>query len=850
MDKKYSFKDEGNIYDYWRKNDLFKADRYHLQPYTVVIPPPNITGILHIGHALDTSLQDIVIRRKRMQGFNALYLPGTDHAGVATQAKVDERLKNVYNTDRFKIGREEFFKHAFLWKDEHIDIIRNQWKLLGLSLDYSRECFTMDENLSKLVTQRFIDLYNKGLIYRDYKIINWDTQARTALSNIEVEHEEKMSKLYYIRYDFVESNLEQKGLIIATTRPETCFADQALMVNPSDKRYQKFIGKEVYIPTTNTKIKVIQDSYVDKDFGSGVVKVTPAHDPNDFEVGKRHGLNMPLCMNEDGTMNELSGKYNKLDRFECREQLINDLKESGHLIEIKDHLNSIGYSERTKTMVEPRLSLQWFLRMDYFSNLARNTKVKFYPKRMKKIFINWMTDTLDWCISRQVWWGHRIPAWYKDNQVLVQETKPGDGWVQDEDVLDTWFSSGLWPFTSLGYPNSSDYQTFFPTNSLITGTDLIFFWVARMIFQSIDATGKDPFEEVVLHGLVRDSQGRKMSKSLQNGIDPTEVIEKYGTDALRYFLITSSSPGQNFKYDEQKIEASWNYLNKLWNISRYVLGLGQDYNYDFSNFKQITLADKWIIQELSKTIKNYDKYLDKYEFVEAYKLLYNFIWNDFSSYYLEISKVYIKNDLYKENTIKVLLFVLDSILRLLHPSVPFITEKINLIYSNESIIRKSWPKALRKNSYVLHKFEIIKDILTKVRNYKANFEIVKEKLEIVIDIKDEKVFKLLKENELVYKDLLNLEKVEFVQNFKKDNYDLIVFNGFNLYILKLEKEKDNSLLEKQLKELEKELERSRNILSNPNFLQKANPEKIELEKQKQRNYEEKYNEVLIALGKK
>ncbi|MGA0351724.1 MAG: valine--tRNA ligase, partial [Acholeplasmataceae bacterium] len=569
MNKIYDFKAiEKGKYDHWKRKGFFESGQdFSKEPFTIVIPPPNVTGKLHLGHAWDQTLQDIIIRRKRMQGFDALYLPGMDHAGIATQAKVDARLKSM-GTNRYELGREKFLETAWDWKKEYAEIIKKQWAAIGISVDYNKERFTLDKKLNDAVNHVFLSLYDKGYIYRDYRIISWDSEAKTALSNIEVEYKESQSKLYYFKYPLVDGS----GFMeIATTRPETMFADQALMVHPEDERYKHIVGAFVYIPGTQTQVPIITDDYVDMEFGTGVVKVTPAHDPNDFEVGKRHHLEMPLCIEEDGSMNHMAGQYEGLDRFECREQLVKDLDALGLVKEIKDYQNSVGYSERTGVMVEPRLSLQWFVKMDALSQQALQSSVEFVPTRFRKIFDAWMTGTFDWCISRQLWWGHRIPAWYKGNEMKVQVESPGQDWIQDEDVLDTWFSSALWPFSTLGWPEETeDFKRYYPTNVLVTGYDIIFFWVARMVFQALEFTGKDPFKDVLIHGLIRDAQGRKMSKSLGNGVDPMDVIDTYGIDALRYFLTTNSAPGLDMRFDETKVESSWNFLNKLWHATRFV----------------------------------------------------------------------------------------------------------------------------------------------------------------------------------------------------------------------------------------------------------------------------------------
>ncbi len=836
MDKKYSFANDNLIYERWLKANAFLPSKKG-KGFTVVIPPPNITGILHIGHAYDNTLQDAVIRFQRMQGKAALYFPGTDHAGVATQAKVDAKLKEQ-GTNRFEIGRTEFLKAAWDWKTEHEDTIRRQWQKMGLSLDYSRELFTLDKGHSEIVAKRFIELYERGLIYRDYKIINWDIQAKTALSNIEVVHKESKSKLYFIKYLFKGS--ETDGVVVATTRPETCFADQALMVNPKDERYSALIGKTVLIPTTNIEIPIIADEYVEKDFGTGVVKVTPAHDPNDFEVAKRHNLAKPLCMHEDGTLNEMAGKYEGQDRFVCRENLLLDLRKTGQFIKAEEHLNSVGFSERTDTVVEPRLSLQWFLKMDYFSKLARSSKTKFYPARFKKIFINWMTDTLDWCISRQVWWGHRIPVWYKGTEIKAQIESPGEGWYQDEDVLDTWFSSSLWPLSCLSQ-KPGDFERFFPTQLLVTGYDIIFFWVSRMIFQSLDIAKTDPFKEVLIHGLVRAADGQKMSKSLNNGINPFDVIKEFGADSLRYFLVTSSSPGTDIRYDRVKIESAWNNLNKLWNISRFILS---DYTKPVKTVSAKTLADNYILASLNETVLKYTHLFKKYEFQEAAKVLQNFIWQDFSSEYLEIAKVQKRTEELKENTNKILVYVLSQILKLLHPIVPFVTENIFSMYNSELIISARWPKAKKEdNKAVFADFEIFKKVLLMLRSYIAENKITKA-LSVTLVAKNAKTKAILFENFENIRSILKLAELNLADSCTVDSAELIDAN-FSVFV---HAEKQNpEQLKEQLKYLEAEIKRSESILNNSGFLAKAPVAKIDLEKEKYEKYLKEFEKVKNAL---
>ncbi|VEU80742.1 valine--tRNA ligase [Haploplasma axanthum] len=848
LSTKYDFKEvEKDRYNEWVKKNYFKADRPDLKPYTIVIPPPNVTGKLHLGHAWDNTLQDIIIRRKRMQGYDALYLPGMDHAGIATQAKVDEKLREQ-GISRYDLGREKFLEVAWDWKKEYSEHIRKQWAALGISVDYSKERFTLDEGLNKAVNHVFITMFNEGLIYRGNRIIQWDVDAKTALSNIEVEHKEELSKLYYFRYPFVAD--KTKYLVIATTRPETMFADQALMVHPDDSRYQKYIGTKVFIPGTNVEIPVIADAYVDMEFGTGVVKVTPAHDANDFEVGVRHNLKMPLCMNEDGTMNEMALEFNGVERFECRKNLTEKLNKLGLVEKIEDYQTSIGYSERTGVVVEPRLSLQWFIKMDDISKDSLKTNVEFVPERFKKIFERWMTDTQDWCISRQLWWGHRIPAWYKGSEVKVQIESPGADWHQDEDVLDTWFSSALWPFSTLGWPDkTADLERFYPTDVLVTGYDIIFFWVARMIFQGRHFTKEDPFKHVLLHGLIRDKDGRKMSKSLNNGVDPMDVISKYGVDALRYFLTTNSAPGADLRYDEEKVESSWNFINKLWNISRFVImNLSEEkQTIDYNN---LNLFDEWILSRLSEVITETDYYYEKFDFNEASRVLYNFIWNEFAAWYVELSKVSLQNNQFKANTEAVLNYVLEAILKLLHPFIPFVTDMLyQELTGADSIIRESWPLASKVSSLSIKNTELIQEIITKVRNLRAEHKVAPSKpLTINIVSENKELTSLFNQYNEYLDKFLRVNKLIISKKLELENDTIIlVGENYSIYIQKdeiIDREQELKTLLKQKEDLEKEIERSKNILNNDKFLSKAPEEKINEEKAKYQKYLESYEKLM------
>ncbi|MFP4478166.1 MAG: valine--tRNA ligase [Candidatus Izemoplasmatales bacterium] len=847
MNKLYNPKQvEEGKYDFWLENKLFSSGDLSKKPFTIVIPPPNVTGKLHLGHTWDNTLQDMVIRKKRMEGYDALYLPGMDHAGIATQAKVDQKLKEA-GINRYDLGREKYLEHAWKWKEEYSEYIREQWRTMGLSLDYDRERFTLDEGLSKAVNKVFIDLYNKGLIYQGERIIHWDVEAKTALSNIEIEHKEVQGALYYIKYKIVG---EDRYVEIATTRPETMYGDTALMVHPEDERFVDLHGKEAYIPTTETKIKIITDPYVDTEFGTGIVKVTPAHDPNDFEVGKRHSLDMPLCMNADGTMNHLAYKYEGMNRFECRKTLVNELKDKKLITKVEPITHNVGHSERTDVIVEPRLSKQWFVKMDVLANNALDkSTVEFIPERFKKIFVNWMEGIEDWCISRQLWWGHRIPVWYKGDQIYVGEDGPKeDGWQQDKDVLDTWFSSALWPFSTLGWPDETDdFKRYYPNDLMVTGYDIIFFWVSRMIFQAIEFTGESPFKQCLLHGLIRDDQGRKMSKSLGNGVDPIDIVDQYGIDALRYFITTNSAPGLDLRYEEEKVESSWNYINKIWNISRYVIMntediMDQDLTIDLHS---LNFADKWILTKLNLLIKNSENFFERYEFNEAARLIYNFTWHDFASWYVEMSKL--SDDI---STQKVLIYVLDKIVKLLHPYMPFVTEEIfqQLPHKEISIMVAPWPQANKELIFeeTLNRewfFEIIKKIRSIRNDYHVSWNkpidiFIKTNEDNKAFIEDNRVYinKFLNPDNLY----INKEQVDLKQTVSVILADIQV----NIPLGSLVNIEDEiKRIEDEIENLEKEIKRCKGMLNNPNFMNKAPEHKVEEEKQKLNDYTDRQQEA-------
>ena len=834
LDKKYNHIEvEKDKYNKWKEKGYFNSGDLTKEPFCIVIPPPNVTGKLHLGHAWDTTLQDIIIRYKRMQGYDCLWLPGMDHAAIATEAKVVKRVKEQ-GKNKSTLGREKFLEECWNWTHEYSDNIRKQWAKLGLSVDYNKEAFTLDKNLTLAVKTVFCKLYNEGLIYRGERIINWDPEAKTALSNEEVIYKDTEGAFYHIKY-FIEGTND--FLEVATTRPETLFGDTAVAVNPEDTRYNKLIGKNVVLPIVNKLIPIIGDNHADMDFGTGVVKITPAHDPNDFEVGNRHNLERIIVMNDDATMNENAGIYKGLDRFECRKKLVEDLKEQDLLISIEKITHNVGHSERTGVMVEPYLSKQWFVDMKKLSKQVldnqknNDTKVNFVPERFEKILINWMEDCHDWCISRQLWWGHRIPAWYKNDEVYVGINPPQEeGWTQDEDVLDTWFSSALWPFATLGWPNETpDFKRYFPNDVLVTGYDIIFFWVCRMVFQSLEFTEKRPFKDCLIHGLIRDKEGRKMSKSLGNGVDPMDVIDTYGCDSLRFFLTTNSAPGQDLRYDEEKVKSTWNFINKIWNASRYVLMNLEDFNNKDYTLDNLTNSDKWILTKLNKTIESITKSMDKYDFNIVGNTLYNFIWTDFCDKYIELSKFNQNN-----TTKSVLLKVLTSIIKMLHPFMPYVTEEIYQmlpIKELDSIMISTYPKY--EKEYVFNKEEKeidnILEFITLFRNKKLELNIGSD-FKVINNIKNNDNLDLIL-NSLKIKDKLTEETNTNTVKVEYNNLSLeIVYdNTKNL-------EEERTRLEQELTRLTNSIERRKKLLSNENYTSKApinivNKEKEDLSKE-------------------
>ena len=838
LEKKYNHVEvEKNKYEEWKSKGYFKSDsKSDKTPYCIVIPPPNVTGKLHLGHAWDTTLQDILIRYKRMQGYDALWLPGMDHAGIATQAKVDKRLRDMGINPR-GISREEWLEHAWSWKDEYANTIHEQWAKLGLSLDYSKERFTLDKGLNDSVNYVFVKLYEKGLIYRGERIINWDPVQMTALSNEEVIYKEDKGAFYHIKY-FITGTDDY--LDVATTRPETLFGDTAVAVNPKDERYKHLIGKTVILPIVNKEIPIVGDMHADPEFGTGVVKITPAHDPNDYEVGMRHNLPRVVVMNLDATMNENAPGYEGMTREECREKLLEDLKEKDLLIRVEEMVHNVGHSERSDAVVEPTLSKQWFVKMRPLADRVlenqknKDTKVNFVPERYEKTMNHWMEITYDWCISRQLWWGHRIPAWYRGDEVYVGVVAPeGDGWVQDEDVLDTWFSSALWPFSTLGWPEETElFKRYYPNNVLVTGYDIIPFWVNRMTFQGLEFTDKRPFKDCLIHGLIRDKEGRKMSKSLGNGVDPMDVIDKYGADSLRFFLTTNTAPGTDLRYDEEKVKSTWNFINKLWNASRYVLMNIDDLTKEKITFDNLSEADKWILTAKNKLILEVTKNMDSYDFHNVGNTLYQFIWEDFCDNYIELSKA-----LMNDTTKSVLLDVLTTILKLLHPFMPYVTEEIYSmlpVKTDESIMISSYPVYNSEEVFENNYENVEKAIsdLTEIRNLKVTNGVkkdVKVQLETNADL------------EYIYRSQLKITDDNLLTD-KDDitNYQTISYQSSLVQITYyFENEVNKEQLQEEIKKLKSSIERREKLLANENYVNKAPKNIVDIDRQKLKDEKEK-----------
>ena len=808
---------------------------------------------MHIGHAWDNTLQDIIARYKRMQGYDMLFLPGMDHAGIATQAKVDARLKSE-GISRYDLGREKFLERAWEWKAEYAKTIRTQWGKLGNSLDYSRERFTMDDGFNDAVRHVFVKLYNEGLIYRGWRIINWDPEARTALSNIEVYYQDDPGKMYHFKYVVKETGEE---FVVATTRPETMFGDVCVVVNPSDEKLNHLIGKHTTNPANGQELPIIGDDYVEIGFGTGAMKCTPAHDPNDFAIAERHHLEKPICMNPDGTMNELCGKYEGMDRYVAREALVKQIETDGNLVKIEEMTHNVAHSERTHCVVEQYLSQQWFVKMkplaeDVLKYQAdEETKINFYPERFEKTFNGWLENIEDWCISRQLWWGHRIPAWYNTvtGETYVGETDPEDttNWVQDEDVLDTWFSSALWPFATLGWPEETeDLARYYPTNTMVTGYDIIFFWVARMAFQARHFTKNRPFKDVLIHGLLRDAQGRKMSKSLGNGIDPMKVIEEYGIDALRFFLTTNSTPGQDMRYIPEKVEAAGNFINKIWNASRFVfMNLPEGMKVEDVDLTHLSLADAWIINRLNETITHVTENMEKYEFALVGNELYSFVWDDFCSWYVEMSKTALNgtDEVAKRAAQSTLYVCLKAIVGLLQPFMPFVTEEIYdlLPGAKESINLESWPTMIENVTAC--------DLTAMARAISAIQKI--REVKIVNDLKPSTLIHIalkdldgntIKADEAMSAIIMKLAKAEWQDTLEGD-LTVEAIQGGSLYIPSSElsnPEEEIKKLEAEIERLKSEIARSTGILSNQGFIAKAPAAKIENEKQKLEAYQKQY----------
>ena len=857
---------EEGKYNTWVEKGYFTSGDKSKEPFSIVIPPPNVTGKLHLGHAWNTTLQDIIIRYKRMNGFDALWLPGMDHAGIATQAKVEQKMREN-GINKYEIGREKFLEKAWEWKAEYAETIHKQWAKMGLSLDYTKERFTLDAGLNEAVKKVFVTLYEKGYLYRGEKIINWDPMQKTALSNIEVIYKETKSCMYYFKYNVVG---EDDYLEVATTRPETMFGDVCVVVNPEDEKFKKYIGKKVINPANGEALPIIADEYVEIGFGTGAMKCTPAHDPNDFILGEKYGFPHPIIMNPDGTINEYGHKYCGMDRFECRKQLVEDLKEQGLVIKIDDnYVNQVGYSERSNAIVEPYLSKQWFVKMKPLAEAALNyqnseEKMQFFPERFEKNLNQWMTNIEDWCVSRQLWWGHRIPAWYrKDNsdEVYVGINPPEDieNYYQDEDVLDTWFSSALWPFSTLGWPNDSeDLKRYYPTSVLVTAYDIIFFWVARMVFQGIEFTKEKPFNHVLIHGLIRDSQGRKMSKSLGNGIDPMDVIDKYGVDSLRHFLTTNSAPGQDLRFSTEKVEASWNFINKIWNASRFTLmNLPEDYEFNGFDENSLSIADRWILNRLNNAISSINENMDKYEFGVASTYMYNFIWNDFCSWYIELAKLGLNSDseLVRKSTYDTLYYVLDAITKLIHPFMPFVSEEIYQALHNSkdiTICTASWPIIDDRFNEKVEIMDLIQDIITNVRSTKNEYNLAPSKpIDIILKSIDENLLKSLSDNRKYIEKFTYANTLSFTSSLENiDKCKTIILNNLEVLIplkgmINIEEEIKN--LNNEIAKLTGEIKRCEGMLNNPNFLNKAPEAKVNEERAKLENYKTKMKIALERL---
>ena len=851
LEKNYNPKDfEDKIYKIWENEGYFKGvidnDK---KPFTIVMPPPNVTGNLHLGHALNNTIQDILIRKNRMDGYSALWVPGTDHASIATEAKVVSKLKEE-GKSKESLGRDGFLEASWDWTREYGGNIKNQLKKLGVSCDWSREAFTLDDNLTEAVEEVFIKMYNDDLIYQGDRIVNWCPNCHTAISDIEVVHEDESGYFWNIRYKFKDSD---DYIVIATTRPETLLGDLAVAVNPDDERYTDIVGKTLILPLVNREIKVIADSYVDMEFGTGIVKITPSHDPNDFEVGARHALGQCVVIDEDAKIVEGYGKYSGLDRYEARKLIIEDLEKIGQLDSVKEHEHAVGHCERCHTTVEPLISIQWFVKMDKLAKLAldayKNEEIRFIPKRFEKVYVNWLENIRDWCISRQLWWGHRLPVYYHNEtgEVVVARKNPDpEKYTQDPDTLDTWFSSALWPFSTLGWPNETeDLKYFFPTNVLVTGYDIIFFWVIRMVFSSLYNLGEVPFKDVYLTGLVKDSQGRKMSKSLGNGIDPIEVIDQYGADALRFALITGNTPGNDSRFYMEKVEANRNFCNKLWNASRFVFMNVED---DVKNINDVELQieDKWIISSLNDVIDEVSTNLNKYEIGIAAEKIYDFTWNVFCDWYIELVKprLYGDDSSLKESAISVLIYTLTNVIKLLHPFMPYITEEIYsyLPNKNDMLINETWPKYSETKSYKNEEQIIDKlvESVISIRNSRQEMNIApKKQSDIYILTSDKSLEEDFKQLESLFRSSVSINEYKVNEDISEDNNIVIVKDSYKIIIPLndlIDYSKELERLEKELNTAKSELKRAESKLKNEGFLNGAPEALVEKEKEKVEKY--------------
>jgi valyl-tRNA synthetase len=853
--------EQGDIYQQWVNDGYFTAGDKSKQPFCIVIPPPNVTGRLHLGHAWDTTLQDIIARFKRMQGYDMLWLSGMDHAGIATQAKVDERLRQE-GTNRFVLGRERFLQRAWEWKEEYAGVIRSQWAKMGLSLDYSRERFTLDEGLSAAVKKVFVDLYQDGLIYQGYRIINWDPVAKTALSNIEVIHKEVEGAFYTFNYVVVET---KESIAVSTTRPETMFGDVAVFVHPDDPKYQHLKGLHVINPANGEHLPVMFDDYIDISFGTGAMKCTPAHDQNDFMLGEKYQLPRPICMNPDGTMNELAGEYNGVDRFVCRKALVERITGEGNLVKIEKHLHQVGHSERTDCIVEPYLSKQWFVKMKPLAQAVIEHQkaqdgIEFFPERFDRTFVQWLENIEDWCISRQLWWGHRIPAYYHKitNEVVVGDLPVNhEEYYQDEDVLDTWFSSALWPFSTLGWPNATeDFERYFPTDVLVTGYDIIFFWVARMAFTARYFTNTVPFKQCLIHGLVRDAQGRKMSKSLGNGIDPMEVIEQYGVDALRYFLTTNSTPGLDLRYSVEKVESAWNFINKIWNASRFVMmNIPDDFIYQAPDTCTLSFIDQWILGRTDEVVASVTANMERYEFALAGNELYNYVWDDFCSNYIELAKAGLNSDnfLAQQASRSTLYYCLTTICKLLHPFMPFVTEAIYgaLTDRQTALCISDWPKVGNFNNQLANQAaDTLLSMIEAVRKVKTQYQVKPSQL---LDINIRNVDGSLKEYQSDVAAILSkMVKANWLDQTLVGECAVETINDGSLAILLndlVDWEAEIQKTSAEMDRLAKEITRAQQMLSNTNFVAKAPAAKILEEENKLKKFQQDYELLSQQLAK-